>query len=360
MRNSRTLRHPVYPSTFPPVYGTALRAATAGLRVVRSGDATFRLAVLVLGAMVAIGAWLAIRRADTVATPAKATGATTVSEHDLLSASVRLGRPVYWAGREPGKSLELTETSMGRVYVRYLPPGVAAGADTPYLTIGTYPMANAYAATAAAARKHDSVRIPVGAGGVAFYSTSRPTSVYEAFRGTAYQVEVYSPTAAEARGVVEQRLVRPAGGSTATHATAAAGDAAAATPRDLSILAGKLGRAVFWAGTKPATTMELTDLSDGRVYVRYLPAGVDVGAAAPYLTVATYPLRGAYAQTRAAATRPGAVKIPVPGAIAFYSPTRPTSVYLAFKGSDEQVEVFDPSPAHLRALIAADEIEPAS
>jgi len=94
--------------------------------------------------------------------------------------------------------------------------------------------------------------------------------------------------------------------------------------------------------------------------VRYLPAGVKVGAGQPYLTVATYPLQGAYATTLAAADEAGAVKVPVKDGVAFYTGTRPTSVYVAFKGTDEQIEVFDPSPAKLRKLVAAGKVQPAA
>jgi hypothetical protein len=97
------------------------------------------------------------------------------------------------------------------------------------------------------------------------------------------------------------------------------------------------------------------------VYVRYLPAGVEVGTVQPYLTVGTYPIQNAFTTTADAANQPGAVRIPVAGGgIAFYSRTRPTSVYLAFPGLDEQIEVYDPSAALAQSTVAAGRIRQVS
>ena len=114
----------------------------------------------------------------------------------------------------------------------------------------------------------------------------------------------------------------------------------------------RLGRPLYWAGQRRGTTYELTQTPDGRVYVRYLPHGVQVGSGRPYLTVGTYPVANAYATTKAAASKPGAVPIRISGGIAFYDKSRPTSVYLAFPGVDEQIEVYDPSAATVHRDVA--------
>ncbi len=92
--------------------------------------------------------------------------------------------------------------------------------------------------------------------------------------------------------------------------------------------------------------------------MRYLPAGVRIGVARTYLTVATYPLKDAFATTREAAKEAGAVTIAIAGGIAFSNPARPTSVYLAFPGIDEQIEVFDPSAKRAHRLVAGGRIRP--
>ena len=64
-----------------------------------------------------------------------------------LHSLAALGVPIYWAGEQSGVRYELTKTPDNRVLVRYLPAGEKVGTKTPYLTIGTYPMKNAFAVT---------------------------------------------------------------------------------------------------------------------------------------------------------------------------------------------------------------------
>jgi hypothetical protein len=131
----------------------------------------------------------------------------------------------------------------------------------------------------------------------------------------------------------------------------AAGRAVAVQPAQLRRLVTQLGRALYWIGPRPDMTYELTRTPDGRVYVRYLPPGVHVGTVRPFLTVGTYPLENAYAITRSVSKQPGSVPITVPGGVAFYSVSKPTSVYVAFRGVDDQIEVFDPSASRVRAVV---------
>jgi hypothetical protein len=119
-----------------------------------------------------------------------------------------------------------------------------------------------------------------------------------------------------------------------------------ATAQTLSGLSKALGRPVYWSGPRPSSTYELTLASNAqRVYVRYLPPGVPLGSPRPdYLSIGTYSIRGAAAALRARAKQPGGVSLKLPhGAVGFYSTARPTSVYMAFPGTNEQIEVYDPS-----------------
>ena len=118
--------------------------------------------------------------------------------------------PLYWAGTATGVRYELSQ-SPGRVFVRYLPRGVAVGSDQPYLTIGTYLVRNAFAITSASARNAGSIRIPIDGGGVAFYSRSRPTNVYLAYPRTGIQIEVFDPLAGRARDLVASQSIAPIG-----------------------------------------------------------------------------------------------------------------------------------------------------
>jgi hypothetical protein len=162
---------------------------------------------------------------------------------------------------------------------------------------------------------------------------------------------VFDPSPAQARRLVSGGSIGEVP-ATKTGPTVAKAAAVAVTPAALAKLAAKLGRPVYWAGTDAGKTYELTQTPDGRIYVRYLPAGVPVGAPRPYLTIGTYPVKSAYSVTRAAARKPGSVLVKVPGGVAFYSDARPTSVYIAFPGIDEQIEVYDPSASAARSTVA--------
>lgn len=116
----------------------------------------------------------------------------------------------------------------------------------------------------------------------------------------------------------------------------------------------------MWAGPKAGTTYELTQTTDGRIYIRYLPAGVKVGDQRPnYLTVGTYPQTGALAVLQAGAAKTHAETIKLSGGgLASIDKNKPTSVYVAFPGQDLQVEVFDPSAARARHLVTIGRITP--
>jgi len=134
--------------------------------------------------------------------------------------------------------------------------------------------------------------------------------------------------------------------------------AAAAAPLLLSLdelkgISTRVGHPVYWAGPIPDVRYEVTATSNGSVYVRYLPAGVAAGATDPYLTVATYPVPNAEAATRRAEAASGTVDVPLAGGVAFYDSLRPTNVYIAFAGSDFQIEIFDPAPDHLLFILGS-------
>jgi hypothetical protein len=308
-------------------------------------------AVLLFTAAVGFAIWSLSRSNSTTSTPATTgQGAVAVSASGLETLA-GLGRPIYWAGPKRGFTYELTQAPDGRVYLRYLPAGTAVGSPKIFLTIATYPIANAFAVTSKVASQRGSVKVRVGHGGVAFYHSQLPTNVYVAFPGSNYQVEVFDPSPANGRALVKHGGIRQVP-STAAGATVPKTAAVAVTPSGLAKLSSRLGRPLYWAGKQAGTRYELTQTPDGRVYVRYLPAGVAVGSPQPYLTIGTYPVTNAYSTTKAAAKQPGSVDVRVPGGVAFYSKSRPTSVYVAFPGVDEQIEVYDPSASVVQATVA--------
>jgi hypothetical protein len=307
-----------------------------------------------------LGVWLAVRNGDTSGSSNASSSTADVSARSLRVLGAQLGRPVYWVGPERGVTYEFTETADRRVYVRYLPAGVSAGSPKSFLTVGTYPVANAFSVTSAAARRRGSVRLPVGGGGVAFYRASRPTNVYVAFPGSAAQIEIFDPAADALHKLVTVGRIRPVSASSA-NVSAVVTKPVVTTPAVLTKLSATLARPVFWLGPVSGSTLELSRSPDGRVYVRYLPSGVRTGSTTPYLTVATYPVANGLALTTAASKKAGAVAVRLGnGAVAFYQRARPTNVYVAFPGVAEQVEVFDPSAGRARAIVAAHRLKPVS
>ena len=329
------------------------------------------LAVLAVAAAAAVIAWLVTSRgADRQSSPTtartSASGPLTsgrktvrVTAQGLETLAGVLKQPLYWAGGRSGYSYELTREADGRMYIRYLPAGTAVGAKKPLLTIGTYPVAGAFSITQSAAAKDGATPLTIGGGGVAFYGKSAPGNVYLAFPGSDFQIEVYDPSPAAAHELVESGAVTAVPGLSASGAGAES--ARGYSLAGLESLAGQVGHPVYWAGPRPKTVYEVTRTAEGRIFVRYLPAGVLPGVNSLYLTIGTYPATNAFAATRALAGAAGTVRMEVgSSAVAFYGRSRPTNIYEAFPGVDYQVETFDPSVVEGRQLVTSGRIVPIS
>lgn len=136
--------------------------------------------------------------------PALKTGVPTeLSESELRAFGRAQAVPVYWAGPQENRRYEVTRTASGRVYIRYLTPKAEVGSAQPrFLTVGTYPGRDAYSALRTASRGAGSVRVRTQSGALVTWAKAQPTSVYFAFPGSAFQVEVYDPSALRARSLV--------------------------------------------------------------------------------------------------------------------------------------------------------------
>jgi hypothetical protein len=297
--------------------------------------------------------WLVLRDdGSSSPAPAPRADAVPISHSGLKTLARAVGRPIYWAGPMRGFTYELTKPSNSRVYIRYLPKGVAAGTTKPYLTIGTYPVQNAFAATNTASRQADSVRMKIPQRGVAFYSKNSPTNVYLAYRRSDYQIEVYDPSAERAQDLVASGRVRPV-------LSAASNGASRASLAELKALAASLGQPLYWIGEKRGMKYEVRRTSGGSVYLRYLPRGVRIGVDEPHVTIGTYPMRNAFLMTKRLSRKPSAVPIEIGSdGVAFYNESRPTNVYVAYRGVDVQIEVYDPSVNRARHLVASELLRP--
>lgn len=163
----------------------------------RLGVAVVAASLLVVVAMA--GAVFLLTRDDDG--PAGRSGAPrAVSTAELREFASNRQAPVYWIGEARGFTYELTETQGRRVYVRYLPEGSQVGDRRPlHTTVGTYPVPEAYAIALKNARRGGSTRRAAPGGGIAVFSRARPTSVYLAYPGLKYLIEVYDRDPRRAR-----------------------------------------------------------------------------------------------------------------------------------------------------------------
>jgi hypothetical protein len=157
-------------------------------------------------------------------------------------------------------------------------------------------------------------------------------------------------------------LVRGGGGDSNTTSSPSATPIApkAATPNEIRDLSVEVGRPIYWLGPRDNTVYELQRTSQDRIYVRYLPPTANVGTKqATYALVGTYPVPKAYDVLKGLAKNSGETSFTAPkGGIAVYSNSRPTNVYLAYPGSDEQIEVYDPTPGNARTLVSSGRVVP--
>ena len=140
------------------------------------------------------------------------TAPAVVDSGDLRALSAELGHPLYWAGPRPGTELELSREGNGDIYVRYLTGGAQAGDPRPnFLTVGTYPVPDAAGAVRRAASQAGSEPLDVAHGGTGFVDPDSPGSVYMAYPGADYQIEVFTPASGEALRLVEAGKIVPVG-----------------------------------------------------------------------------------------------------------------------------------------------------
>lgn len=164
--------------------------------------------VALLGLAAAAAVAVSALRED--AAEPRRTDPAAVSAKDLEAFAAESATPVYWAGRLAGHELELTTTPDG-TFVRYLPPAVQPGDERRVLTVATYAVTNAYATAKAQAEAEAEgmTSRETRSGGLAVWSRAQPTSVYVAFAGVPYLVEVYAPDAAAARRLALSGRIRP-------------------------------------------------------------------------------------------------------------------------------------------------------
>jgi hypothetical protein len=148
----------------------------------------------------------------TASAPSGAPGipARIVTTAQLRSLAAALGQPVYWAGNRPGARTEYTQTSDGRTFVRYLTGSAAVGDKHPgFVVVATYPQSDAFRRVRSAARANHYEVEQLSDGAIAVTEPGTPKNIHIVAPGRPYQVEVFAPTAAEARSIVLSGVVVP-------------------------------------------------------------------------------------------------------------------------------------------------------
>jgi hypothetical protein len=124
-----------------------------------------------------------------------------VSEQQLRTYGAENGT-VYWAGPEADREYELTRSSAGATFVRYLPTGVKAGSTHKYLTVATYPEENGYALLQESVNAKTISAQKTKSGALVVINPQTERSTYFSFPKANFQVEVFSPTDHESKSLV--------------------------------------------------------------------------------------------------------------------------------------------------------------
>jgi hypothetical protein len=184
----------------------------------KSRGVSFRstlVAVLLVAALVAAAVWFAAIRTGGNGSAASANAINVTGPHAATLSGLRatakaLGHPLYWAGSRANTTYELTVTPGGLAYVRYLTAGAKIGDPrAKFVTVGTYPKANAYRVLASARTIKNARVQSFGNGQLAVSYPNRPGSVYVARRNSNLMVEVFAPVSRGAENIVRAGLVVP-------------------------------------------------------------------------------------------------------------------------------------------------------
>ncbi|MBI1379250.1 MAG: hypothetical protein GC157_17490 [Frankiales bacterium] len=165
------------------------------------------LAVVLLAVVGVLGWTWASSRGDGPAAPSSS-GPVLLTHDGLAGVVASSGHAVYWAGPRGLARWEVTVDGTD-VYVRYLPEGERPGSRTPYLTIGTYENADAYAVVQAAAKAAGAQSQRLAGGALVVAPAATPDSVFFAFPGTPLLMEVFDPTPGRALALVRSGDVQP-------------------------------------------------------------------------------------------------------------------------------------------------------
>src|SRR2546423_2931997 len=168
-------------------------------------------AVIAVALAIGVVVWLVAIRGGSSKAKVTSIAPTAATPERIRAVAKDAGHPIYWAGPAANATYELTETSSGRVYVRYLPQGIPVGTQSAtYTIVGTYPVPDAYKVLNGLARKGGESSFPAPRGGFAVYAKTSPTNIYLAYPDLKdVQIEVYDPSPKRARSLINSGRIAP-------------------------------------------------------------------------------------------------------------------------------------------------------
>lgn len=131
-------------------------------------------------------------------------------------------------------------------------------------------------------------------------------------------------------------------------------------PGTLALMRRALHQPVYWLGAaQQGSRIELEKLTNGNVFLTYLPAGVtSSGDRTKYLVVATYPVHDAATGLKAVAKAAGGEIVSrKDGAIVLLTPRHPKSAYVAYPNANYEVEIYSPKAQEAQTLARSDKLK---
>lgn len=116
---------------------------------------------------------------------------------------------------------------------------------------------------------------------------------------------------------------------------------------------------VYWLGPKAGDQYELTVISDGRAYIRYLPQGVPAESGETYLTIGSYAFQDPVSELKKLGQRPGSRTFAVPGGgLGLTTESASQHVYIAYPDENVEIEVFDPRTGTAEQVVKRGDLTP--
>lgn len=168
-------------------------------------------AVAIMLAMAGLGTWLIVTNDDPRATPtsaspppatAAAIPARLVTPDELSGLAADLGYPTYWLGERPGQQLEWTLRPDGAAIVRYLPGGATPGDPGTFLSVASYPLANATDVVDQGGQRPGALSDVLPGDARTTTASAEATNAYFAAPDEKVLVEVYTPDPGKAYSLI--------------------------------------------------------------------------------------------------------------------------------------------------------------